>query len=189
MVNMPWGSNEAGAFVKNVGLVTTAGPNGPNIMACEWTYQLSYEPAIVGVSVGPHKATYENIQVTKEFGVCLASTKQATLAHIAGNTSGKKTKKFDVLKELGFEFEPSLHIAPFMVKGAALHLECKLMNEIPIGDHTLFVGEVIRAEKTSFPSLAYHQWKFWNLTENIPKPNEEERERQKKIIEKHAKKK
>lgn len=189
MVDMPWGSDAAGKFVKNVGLVTSTGPHGENIMACEWTYQLSYSPGLIGVSIGTNKATAENIRATNEFGVSLASTAQSTASSIAGGSSGKNADKVAALKKLGYSFGKGKKIKAPFVNGSSLVAECKLVQEIPIGDHVLFVGEVLDVTFSAADSLVYHQWKYFKVGDPIEKPTDEAREHVKKIVEEHAKKK
>ena len=66
---MPWGSDESKQFITNVGLITSNGKHGQNIMACEWTHHVSYSPGMIAICLGEGKATGENIVETKEFGV------------------------------------------------------------------------------------------------------------------------
>ena len=75
-----------------------------------------------------------------------------------------------------------------MAEGTVLNLECKLVKEVELGDHTMFVGEILEADldKSKEP-LAYHQVKYWKIGENIPKPNQEELVRIKAVVEKHRK--
>ena len=72
-----------------------------------------------------------------------------------------------------------------MIKGAALNIECILSNEIPLGDHTTFVGEAIEAASNADKvPLAYHGGRYFVLNTNVVKPSQEERERIRRIIEK-----
>jgi flavin reductase (DIM6/NTAB) family NADH-FMN oxidoreductase RutF len=73
-----------------------------------------------------------------------------------------------------------------MIKGAAVNIECKLLKEILLGDHTTFVGEVIEASNNpEKPPLAYHNGRYFILNTNVVKPSNEERERIRKILEKY----
>lgn len=54
-MDIPYGSLAHHAFVTNVGLVTSTGPHGENIMAAEWTHHLSYKPGMVAVCLGPNQ--------------------------------------------------------------------------------------------------------------------------------------
>jgi flavin reductase (DIM6/NTAB) family NADH-FMN oxidoreductase RutF len=182
-MDLPWGEEESKRFITNVGLLTSDGPLGPNIMACEWTHHLSYSPGFVVVCVNPKDATHTNINATKEFGVGLASAKQTVLSSIAGGYSGKKVDKIKALKELGFKFYPARKIKPPMVQDAVLNLECKVVQEIPVGDHTMFVGEVqeISLNPEEEP-IAYHLGKYGRVVHDIPKPSKEDREKFNTIV-------
>ena len=105
----------------------------------------------------PNKATHENIKQTKEFGVNLCSTDQSIMSSVAGGYTGSRYNKINALKELGFEFYEAKKIKVTMIKGAALNIECILSKEIPLGDHTTFIGEAIKASNNADKvPLAYH---------------------------------
>ncbi len=187
-MDLPWGDEKTTQFVTNVGLITTDGPNGENVMACEWTHQVSYKPGLLTLSIGPNKATSENIIKSKEFGVSVCATDQSILSSIAGGNSGKNIDKIKTLEELGFKFYKAENIKTLMVEGAAANFECKLIKKIKLGDHTLFVGEVVKASvnKDKQP-LVYHKGKYWVLEKTIQKPEKEKIEEINQIIEKFKK--
>ncbi|MEK6909708.1 MAG: flavin reductase family protein, partial [Candidatus Aenigmatarchaeota archaeon] len=71
-----------------------------------------------------------------------------------------------------------------MVKGAAVNIECKLVKSITLGDHVMFVGEVVEASNNPKKEpLAYHKGKYWIMNTNVVKPSDKERERIKTIVE------
>lgn len=187
-MDIPNGSDIANRFITNVGLVTTHGIHGHNMMACEWTHHLSYKPALVGVSVHPRHATHAHIKTAKEFGICVASTHQSVLSSIAGRDSGQLVDKIKIAEELGFKFSPAATINVMMIEGASVNLECKLFQEIPLGDHTLFVGEVMEGNfNPKEKSLAYHAGKYWDMASTLEKPPAELREKIKMLFEKYKK--
>ena len=187
-MDMPWGDEKTTQFITNVGLITTTGPNGNNIMACEWTHMVSYNPGLIAVCIYPGKATHENIQKTKEFGVSLASTEQTVISSVAGGNTGKKVDKIKALEELGFKFYKAKKIKALMVKDAVLNIECKLVQEIQLGTHTMFVGEIMEASINSTKTpVAYHKGKYGKVEFNIPKPSDQEREKINQIVEKFTK--
>ncbi|MBI4020940.1 MAG: flavin reductase family protein [Candidatus Aenigmarchaeota archaeon] len=187
-MQLPWGDDRTVTFITNVGLVTSDGPHGPNVMACEWTHQVSYEPGLVAVCLGKGKATLANIRATKEFGVSLAATDQNVLASVAGGSSGRDVNKIAALKSLGFTFSKAKHIKALLVDDAAVTIECKLFKEIELGDHTMLVGEILAARQTPGKEpLAYHKGAYWAMRDRIPKPSEDERTRIRHVVEKHRK--
>src|SRR3989338_8808174 len=124
-MDLPWGDERTTKFITNVGLITSYGQFGHNIMASEWTHHISYSPGLIAVCIGHNKATQMNISKTKQFGVSLCAIDQATLASVAGNYTGKDYNKIEALKTLGFEFYKAKKIKTLMVKGAALNIDCK----------------------------------------------------------------
>ena len=187
-MELPWNDPRSNRFVTTVGLITSEGIGGPNIMACEWTHHISYNPGLIAISLGITKATVENIRNNREFGINLCSTDQSTLSSIAGGYSGSHYDKVGASKELGFEYYRANKIKTLMVKGASLNAECKLFQEITFGDHIMFIGEVIDAIHNSEKQpLVYHDGKYWSL-ESSTKPKLQERERMQKVIEKYRRK-
>ncbi len=185
-MNIEWG-DERLQTVTGVGLITSNGKHGNNIMAAEWTHHVSYDPGLIAVHIGPHKATAQNIVETKEFGVSIASEEQNILSSIAGGQSGKDYDKIAALKELGYGFYKAKKIDVMMVKGAATNAECKLVDTIKMGDHTMFIGEVVSLIGTSEKPIIYHHGKYWKTGEQVMKPSKDELDKIKEIIEKHKK--
>lgn len=188
-MDIPWGSDIANIFITNVGLVTTDGIHGANIMACEWTHHVSYKPGLIAVCIHPRHATYDNIKSSKEFGLSIASTEQTVISSIAGKESGKNFNKIKILEQLGFEFFPAKKIKAMLVKDAVATLECKLIQEILLGDHTMFVGEIVEASlNPEKKPLAYHQGKYWGMNQSLEKPSNELREKIKALFEENKRK-
>ncbi len=184
-MNIPWGDEKTHQFVTTVGLITSDGPWGPDIMACEWTHQISYSPALFAIHLNPKDATHENILATKEFGISMCAREHSIISSISGQNSGKKINKMQALQELGFQFVPATQVAVSLVEGAVFTAECKLVEYRAFGDHTMFVGEVLTAsvDLTKEP-LLYHRGRYWQRGEQISKPPAEELERIQGIIEK-----
>ena len=192
-MDLGWGNEKASKFVTNVGLVTSDGPNGPNIMSAEWTYYVSWSPALVTVHIGggkDGKATSENISMTKEFGVGIAASDQNVLASIAGGSSGRDVDKVALLREMGFAFSKGKKIKALMAAGAACNIECRLREAVQLGDHTMFVGEVldIQTDQSKAP-LLFSFGKYYALGEQLHKPDQAARDRIDALKAKYAKKK
>jgi len=56
-MELPWNDPRSNKFVTIIGLITSSGSSGTNIMTCEWTHHLSSKPRLVAVSLGPTKKT------------------------------------------------------------------------------------------------------------------------------------
>jgi flavin reductase (DIM6/NTAB) family NADH-FMN oxidoreductase RutF len=169
-MDMKHGSDEANMFFTNLSMITSRGKWGDNIMTAEWVHQASYSPAIVIINIHGHDATAENIIESGEFGINMASVEQAGIIAIPGHTSGKTVDKFGVLKELGVEFYKASKIDVQMVKGAVLNLECKVTKHEIVGDHTMFIGEVVAITMASDakPLVFRAATGFFKTEERIP---------------------
>jgi len=186
-MDLSWGSLEAGKFVTNVGLITSNGPYGQNIMAAEWTHHVSYKPELIMVNVGFDKATEANILKTKEFGVNLAAFDQNVAASIAGGSSGKHVDKIKVLRDFGVEFYKAKKINVLMVKGAALNAECILVKQKKLGDHNMLIGEVVEVSSIDKQPLIYSSGKYWAFGQQVQKPSQDVLDRIQKLVERHKK--
>ncbi|KXK09958.1 MAG: Flavoredoxin [Microgenomates bacterium OLB23] len=171
-------SELAKGFTTTVGIIGSKGLNGDNLMAAEWTYLLSYKPAIISVHIGNYrsKATAENIGETKMFSVSLAAAHHNVLSSLIGNSTGHTVNKIAALQELGYRLERSTTTGLIYVPDAVFIAECTLINSENFGDHTMFVGKVVAAQEgTSTNPLLYNRKKYWNLGEPVVKPSDEER--------------
>lgn len=173
-------------YVTNVGLITSTGPHGHNVMSCEWTHYVSYAPCMMAVCVKPDEASHKNISETGEFGINLASVSQNIFSSVAGGNTGAKVDKIAVLKELGYEFYEAETIKPLMVKNSAMQAECKVVKQMDLGDHTMFVGEVQKLTGDSdIEPLVYHGGHYWHVGEKIEKPPEAKLEEIENLVDKH----
>jgi flavin reductase (DIM6/NTAB) family NADH-FMN oxidoreductase RutF len=186
-MDLPWGDPRSNKFATSIGLITSNGPHGHDIMACEWTHHLSYRPGLIAISLGPTKAIVENVRTSKEFGINLCATDQTIAASVAGGYSGRDCDKINALKDLGFQFYQGADINVLMVKGASLNAECRLFKEVSFGDHVMLIGEVLNAiHNPEKESLIYNNGKYWSL-HFLTKPDQEKRQSIKDILEKHRK--
>ncbi len=127
-------------FVTGVAFITTQSSRGPNVMAAEWTYHVSYRPFLISVHLGPGKATHEAIAETREFGVNVVPDDMVTAMGFAGHFTKYEVDKLS--SEL-FETYPARRIKAPMIRGCLLNAECRLVKEVPMGDHNAMVGEVV----------------------------------------------
>lgn len=173
-MDLSWNDRRTRQFVTNVGLITSDGPLGPNIMAAEWTHHISYSPSLIAANIRGYDATAQNINESKEFGVNIAAENQNVICSMAGKYKGTQVDKISVLKEAGIAaFNNAKRISkevPMLV-GAAMNAECKLVKQEELGDHIMFVGEVIEisADENIRP-LLYHNGRYWRLGEALIKP-------------------
>jgi flavin reductase (DIM6/NTAB) family NADH-FMN oxidoreductase RutF len=187
-LELAWNDVRTRQFATNVGLITTDGPLGPNIMAAEWTHHISYAPSLLAICIGASAATVANIQTSKEFGVSLAGDDQRVFCSVAGGHTGREVDKIAALTELGATFYSARHINVIMMANAAMNAECRLREMIPLGDHLMFIGDVIHVVGNSaVRPLVYHQGQYWVLGESLVKPTVSEVKRIESVVASHRK--
>lgn len=142
-------------------MITSVGNLGRNVMAAEWTMQISYEPLLIAVFLNEDSITLKNIHKTKEFGVNVASETQSNLVNIAGGYSRSEVDKLRV--KHAFTFLKSKFIKSPLIAGCTINAECKLFFMRKIGDHFAVIGKVIsmRYDKTKLP-LLYHTGRYFH---------------------------
>jgi flavin reductase (DIM6/NTAB) family NADH-FMN oxidoreductase RutF len=93
------------------------------------------------ISMGMSKVHYTNqgIKETKQFSVCLPSTKHVVETDYVGIVSGKKTDKSTVFEI----FYGELDKAP-MIQGFPVCMECRLERTVDFPTHDVFVGEIVQ---------------------------------------------
>ena len=123
-------------------------------MAVAWGGICCSNPACVSISIREATYTYGNIMERKAFTVNIPSEKYIKEADYFGLVSGKTEDKFSATKLTPVKSE--LVDAPY-VKEFPLILECALLQNVKIGLHTLFVGEIkdVKAEEAVLTKEGY----------------------------------
>lgn len=123
--------------------------NKPNIVTVAWHTTLSKNPPLYALSLASTRYSFDLIKKTGEFVVNFCPYDHVQNAHICGTHSGRNTDK---TKKTGFTLIPSLKVKVPSIKECYAHLECRLTQQIPTGDHILIVGEVlaVRADENVF---------------------------------------
>jgi flavin reductase (DIM6/NTAB) family NADH-FMN oxidoreductase RutF len=119
---------------------------------------LSLAPPLVGISVGKSNALHEICRAAGAFGVSLLRGDQADVAaHFA--LGMPPAMVWD-----GIAVRNGTTGAP-LLQAALGWLECRVWAEHEVGDHTLFVGEVVAAEQGEIgPALAYREHRYVSVS-------------------------
>ncbi len=122
-------------------IIGTYGPDGmPNMMTAAWGGIASSKPPCISVSLREATLSHHNIQQTGAFTVNIPSEKYFKEADFAGMVSGRECDKF---KETRLTPEKSKLVNAPIVKEFPYALECKLIKQVDVGTHTMFIGEII----------------------------------------------
>ena len=108
-------------------------------MTANWLTQVSFEPPLVAVAVENDARTLQLIRGGGHFAVNVLASGQRELAGLLGRRSRNVPDK---LQQTGYRAGETG--AP-VLDDALGYLECRLVQELAVGDHTLVVGEVVAA--------------------------------------------
>jgi flavin reductase (DIM6/NTAB) family NADH-FMN oxidoreductase RutF len=101
---------------------------------------LSLDPPLVGVAIGHELAIHELLRDARAFAVSILRGEQAPLAeHFARGVP-------PIAMWEGISVREGATGVPLLADALAW-LECRVVDEHRVGDHTLFVGEVVVAEE------------------------------------------
>jgi len=112
-----------------------------NGMTLNWATQVSFDPKLVAVSVEKEAFTHELLLEGKVFTLNLVDREDRALVR-------KFTKPVEVDLEAktlnGFAFHDALSGAP-VLDDAMAYVDCAVRQQVDVGGHTLFLGEVVDA--------------------------------------------
>ena len=112
----------------------------PNMMNAAWGGIASSNPPCISVSIREATLTFHNIKETEAFTVNIPSEKYVKEADFVGIVTGKEVDKF---KKTGLTAEKSKLVNAPIVKEFPYTLECRLIRQVDLGSHTMFIGEIV----------------------------------------------
>jgi flavin reductase (DIM6/NTAB) family NADH-FMN oxidoreductase RutF len=118
----------------------------PNLMAAAWCGVVCSKPPCLSVSLRKATYTYRFIEKNQAYTIVPACSSFAEQADYMGMSSGRDADKFKVAGITPVEGDEVK--APY-VDEWPLAIECKLVKQVDLGLHTMFVGEVmdVKAEE------------------------------------------
>lgn len=123
-------------------LITSQYKDKANVMTAAWITPLSFRPPLVGVAIHPARFTHELIKKSEQFAINVPGISLLKAVEICGTYSGKEVDKF---AKAGITPVDALEIDVPLVEECLGHIECVLVDTFIVGDHTLFVGQVVAA--------------------------------------------
>jgi len=131
-------------------LVTSTDAEGqPQVMTVGWKMRTSFQPPMLAISVGVKRNMHKCIMESKEFVIAVPGAELAKGTLLCGISSPEKIDRF---KQGGFITKPGNFISSPLIENCIANFECKLAADLPTGDHTIFVGEVVASWINETPS-------------------------------------
>lgn len=142
-------------FASGVTVVTTEHDGTPYGMTVASFASVSLHPPLVLICVEKAVKTHDAIRNAGRFGVSILAQAQAD---VSGKFASKAEDKF-----AGINTRRGEHGFP-LIDGAICTLECRVHSELPGGDHTIFVGEVLDSSTSDGPPLVYYRSSYREIT-------------------------
>jgi flavin reductase (DIM6/NTAB) family NADH-FMN oxidoreductase RutF len=120
-------------------VATSRDDDGPAGGTITWVSQASFTPPLVMAAIKADSGLHRAISASRMFAVHIVGKSQKDLA-----TSFFRGAQFTGGKLNGYEVETGQTGAPLLLAAPAW-FECRLVQEVRGGDHTIFVGEVVNA--------------------------------------------
>jgi len=148
-----------GLLAAGVVMVTTRvddRPWGLTVSAC---CSVSMSPPMLLVSLGSSTASVAAIEATSRFGVSILGERLIEAARFG---SARGAPKF--IDELHDEASDERSATP-AVAGAISHVDCVVVQVLPVADHTIFLGRVenVLGARRSEDPLVYHDRRWHRL--------------------------
>jgi flavin reductase (DIM6/NTAB) family NADH-FMN oxidoreductase RutF/rubredoxin len=141
--------------------VVTSKKNGSfNGQIANTVFQVTSEPPTVAVSINKSNFTHEFIKESEVFAASvLCQETPLTFIGNFGFRSGRDTDKF---RGIGYKIGDTG--APIVLDNAVSYLEARVTQEMDVGTHTIFIGEVVNADVVAEDKVCmtydyYHQIK------------------------------
>jgi flavin reductase (DIM6/NTAB) family NADH-FMN oxidoreductase RutF len=125
------------------GVYVVASKSGDRVngLTVAWASQVSLKPPMVAVAVDKRWYSHELLSRGEHFTVNVLADDQVPLGKHFGSSSGRTIDKLG-----GVEWEPGANSVPKLA-GCRAWIECRKIDAVSTGDHTLFIGEVVASER------------------------------------------
>lgn len=125
-------------IINGVAVVTSKrGNKDINGLSVAWMSQVSWDPPLVMVAIGKVNYTHDFIKESKVFAISILSQNMKDMAKLFGLKSGRDINKF---QDITYEFKKS---GSPIISDCLAYLDCKVLKSFDVGDHTIFVGEIL----------------------------------------------
>lgn len=141
----------SGSVVESpVGLILVAVGQRSNVMTVSFFSEVAHHPTTLWVSIAASAYTHTLLNEIGEFTLAVLNRQQKDVAWACGTTSGRdrdKCARLDLYRTpRGFLY---LH-------GALACSSCRVREWFPVGDHTVFIADILEGEQESNSSHLRH---------------------------------
>lgn len=105
-------------------------------------FQITSEPPTIAVSINKNNLTHDFIRDSKVFTVSVLS--QDTPLPFIGHFGFKSGRDIDKLESINYKIGETQ--APVVTDNTLAYLEARVIQEVDVGTHTIFIGELAGAD-------------------------------------------
>ena len=144
-------------------------------------FQITSEPPTIAVSINKNNLTHQLIKESKAFAASVL--RRDTPLSFIGHFGFKSGRDIDKLE--GIDYTTGKTKAPVVIENAVAYMEAKVIKEVDVGTHTIFIGELIDAdvltEEECMTYDYYHKVKRGTTPKTAPSYIEEKKEAKPKM--------
>ena len=119
-------------------VLTTKSGDAINGMIASWVSQVSFSPPLVMVGVRRNRYSHEMLLESGVFALNILGKEDVGLVDKFKLSAPEEKFK-------GMRWETRTTGVP-IIEEALAYMDCKLVNSVDTGDHTIFIGEIIDAD-------------------------------------------
>jgi len=131
-------------------------------------FQVTSEPPTIAVSINKQNLTHEFISESRVFTASILT--QDTPLSFIGHFGFKSGREADKFKDVKYKLGETK--APIVLDHSLAYLEAKVIHQVDVGTHTIFIGEVVGAdvigEGEPMTYAYYHQVKRGTTPKTAP---------------------
>ena len=151
----------AGTFATGVTVVTTRTPSGLFGCTANAVTSLSLDPPLMLVCLDRSTKTHPRLLEARAFAINIIRAAPGA-EELCLLFAGKSEDKFAHV-----EWREGITGSPLLAASLS-HLECELDDTYEGGDHTIFIGRVVAAERGDGDPIVFYRGRFTRLAEGRP---------------------
>jgi len=113
-----------------------------NAQIANTVFQVTSEPPTIAVCINKQNLTHEFIAESKVFTASILS--QDTPLPFVGHFGFKSGRDVDKFEDINYKLGETK--APLVLDHSIAYLEARVINQIDVGTHTIFIGELVGAD-------------------------------------------
>lgn len=123
-------------------MVTCADGDKQNIITITYVAPVATKPVQAMISVNKNRYSHDMLINGGDFVINLPTPELAFETQYCGRRSGSKYDKF---KEMNLTAVPAQVVKSPLIEECWGHVECKTLQTIDVGSHTVFIAEIVAA--------------------------------------------